>query len=116
MKKSSPRPKRFGWTNVLKFTACQPLRSVPRRARAALRFVRGAHAVIYDAEDRPDRHQLKKVVAAFRRAWRAIACFQARLNVYNAGDNLLTWMFALEYANHFRTEILRDVMAGTHST
>jgi hypothetical protein len=94
-----------------------------------MRFIRGAYAVIYDAEDRPEADQLKKVVAAFRTAPPNVAVFQARLNVYNAEDNWLTRMFALEYAawfdfllpglgrlgipiplggtsNHFRAEIL----------
>jgi len=94
--------------------------------------MRGTYAVIYDAEDMPEPDQLKKVVAAFRTAAPEIACFQARLNVYNAEDNWLTRMFALEYAawfdfllpglgelgipiplggtsNHFRAEILGKI-------
>jgi cellulose synthase/poly-beta-1,6-N-acetylglucosamine synthase-like glycosyltransferase len=55
-----------------------------------MRFIRGAYVVIYDAEDRPDADQLKKVVAAFRAAPPDVAVFQARLNVYNAEDNWLT--------------------------
>ena len=109
-----------------------PLRTKPRACNYALNFVRGAYVVVYDAEDRPEADQLKKVVVAFRTARRDVACFQARLNVYNANDNWLTRMFALEYAswfdfllpglnrlgipiplggtsNHFRTEILRQV-------
>ena len=108
------------------------LRTKPRACNYALRFIRGSCTVIYDAEDRPDPDQLKKVVAAFRVAPPDVACFQARLNVYNADDNWLTRMFALEYAawfdfllpglgrlgipiplggtsNHFRTEILTGV-------
>jgi cellulose synthase/poly-beta-1,6-N-acetylglucosamine synthase-like glycosyltransferase len=77
------------------------LRTKPRACNYAIRFIRGAYAVIYDAEDRPDCDQLKKVVAAFRRAPPNVACFQARLNVYNAHDNWLTRMFALEYAAWF---------------
>ena len=111
-----------------------PLRTKPRACNYALRFARGDYAVIYDAEDRPEPDQLKKVVAAFRGAPKDIACFQARLNVYNACDNWLTRLFALEYAawfdfllpglgrlgipiplggtsNHFRTETLRRVGA-----
>ena len=106
------------------------LRTKPRACNYAARFMRGAYAVIYDAEDVPEPDQLKKVVAAFRAAPPEVACFQARLNVYNAEDNWLTRMFALEYAawfdfllpglgelgipiplggtsNHFRAEILR---------
>jgi cellulose synthase/poly-beta-1,6-N-acetylglucosamine synthase-like glycosyltransferase len=108
------------------------LRTKPRACNYAMRFIRGAYAVIYDAEDRPEPDQLKKVVAAFRSAPRDVAVFQARLNVYNAQDNWLTRMFALEYAawfdfllpglgklgipiplggtsNHFRAEILSAI-------
>jgi cellulose synthase/poly-beta-1,6-N-acetylglucosamine synthase-like glycosyltransferase len=77
------------------------LRTKPRACNYAMRFVRGSHVVIYDAEDRPDPDQLKKVVAAFRASPPDVAVFQARLNVYNAGDNWLTRMFALEYAAWF---------------
>jgi glycosyltransferase XagB len=106
-------------------------RTKPRACNYALRFARGAYTVIYDAEDRPEPDQLKKAAAAFRRARSCVACFQARLNVYNADENWLTRMFALEYAawfdfllpglarlgipiplggtsNHFRTQVLRD--------
>ena len=108
------------------------LRTKPRACNYAMRFIRGAYAVIYDAEDRPEPDQLKKVVAAFRAAPPDVAVFQARLNVYNAEDNWLTRMFALEYAawfdfllpglgrlgipiplggtsNHFRAEILTAI-------
>lgn len=107
-------------------------RTKPRACNYALRFARGAFTVIYDAEDRPEPDQLKKAAAAFRSAPSSVACFQARLNVYNANENWLTRMFALEYAawfdfllpglarlgipiplggtsNHFRTQVLRDV-------
>ena len=87
---------------------------------------------MYDAEDRPERDQLKKAVATFRASSRHTACLQARLNFYNADHNWLTKMFALDYAlwfdtllpgldrigvpmplggtsNHFRTAVLRDI-------
>ena len=54
------------------------LRTKPRACNYAMRFIRGAYAVIYDAEDRPEPDQLKKVVAAFRKAPRETVCFQAR--------------------------------------
>ena len=77
------------------------LRTKPRACNYAMRFIRGAYVVIYDAEDRPESDQLKKAVAAFRTAPPDVAVFQARLNVYNADDNWLTRMFALEYATWF---------------
>ncbi len=107
-------------------------RTKPRACNYAMRFVRGDHVVIYDAEDRPEPDQLKKAIAAFRAAPSGVACLQARLNVYNAERNWLTRMFELEYAgwfdfllpglarlgipiplggtsNHFRVGVLRSV-------
>jgi cellulose synthase/poly-beta-1,6-N-acetylglucosamine synthase-like glycosyltransferase len=106
----------------------------PKACNFALRFARGEYLVIYDAEDRPEPDQLRKVVAAFRRAPPNTACLQCRLNYYNAGENWLTRMFTLDYAlwfdqmlpglerlglpiplggtsNHFRVEVLRELHA-----
>ena len=104
----------------------------PKACNFALRFARGEYLVIYDAEDRPEPSQLRKVVATFRRAPSDIACLQCRLNYYNAGENWLTRMFTLDYAlwfdqvlpglerlgvpiplggtsNHFKTDVLREL-------
>jgi cellulose synthase/poly-beta-1,6-N-acetylglucosamine synthase-like glycosyltransferase len=106
----------------------------PKACNFALRFARGEYLVIYDAEDRPEPDQLRKVVATFRRAPPNTACLQCRLNYYNASENWLTRMFTLDYAlwfdqmlpglerlgmpiplggtsNHFRTEVLRQLHA-----
>ncbi len=106
----------------------------PKACNFALRFARGEYLVIYDAEDRPEPDQLRKVVATFRRSPPNTACLQCRLNYYNANENWLTRMFTLDYAlwfdqvlpglerlgmpiplggtsNHFRTEILRELHA-----
>ena len=107
-------------------------RTKPRACNYALPFVRGAFTVIFDAEDRPEPDQLRKAVEDFRQAPAEVACLQARLNFYNAKENWLTKMFALDYAlwfdyllpgldrlnipmplggtsNHFRTEVLRAI-------
>ncbi len=107
-------------------------RTKPKAANYALGFLSGDFTVIYDAEDRPETDQLLKAVAAFRAAPERIACLQARLNFYNAAENWLTRMFALDYAlwfdfllpglerlcvpmplggtsNHFRTHALRAI-------
>ncbi|MDB5735893.1 MAG: glycosyltransferase [Alphaproteobacteria bacterium] len=107
-------------------------RTKPKAANYALAFARGEYLVVYDAEDRPERDQLKKAIATFRASSRRTACLQARLNFYNADHNWLTRMFALDYAlwfdtllpgldrigvpmplggtsNHFRTAVLRDI-------
>ncbi len=104
----------------------------PRALNFALNFAHGEFSVVYDAEDRPERDQLRKAVAAFRAAPDTLACLQARLNFFNARENWLTRLFALDYAswfdvmlpaldrigvpiplggtsNHFRTEVLRQL-------
>ena len=106
----------------------------PKACNFALRFARGEYLVIYDAEDRPEPDQLRKVVATFRRSPPNTACLQCRLNYYNAAENWLTRMFTLDYAlwfdhmlpglerlnmpiplggtsNHFRTTVLRELHA-----
>ena len=59
-------------------------RTKPRACNYAFKFARGEFTVIYDAEDRPERDQLRKAVAMFRTGSRDIACLQARLSFYNA--------------------------------
>ncbi len=106
----------------------------PKACNFALRFARGEYLVIYDAEDRPEPDQLRKVVATFRRSPPNTACLQCRLNYYNTGENWLTRMFTLDYtlwfdqvlpglerlgmpiplggtSNHFRTDVLRELHA-----
>jgi len=106
----------------------------PKACNFALRFARGEYLVIYDAEDRPEPDQLRKVVATFRRSSPNTACLQCRLNYHNANENWLTRMFTLDYtlwfdvvlpglerlgmpiplggsSNHFRTDILRELRA-----
>ncbi|MCD6360812.1 MAG: glycosyltransferase [Armatimonadetes bacterium] len=57
--------------------------------------------VIYDAEDRPERDQLKKAAVAFTRTPDDVACLQAKLNYYNQRQNLLTRWFTAEYSVWF---------------
>jgi cellulose synthase/poly-beta-1,6-N-acetylglucosamine synthase-like glycosyltransferase len=106
----------------------------PKACNFALRFARGEYLVVYDAEDRPEPDQLRKVVATFRRSSANTACLQCRLNYYNAGENWLTRLFTLDYAlwfdhvlpglerlgmpiplggtsNHFRIDVLRELHA-----
>jgi cellulose synthase/poly-beta-1,6-N-acetylglucosamine synthase-like glycosyltransferase len=104
----------------------------PKACNVGLFLATGEHLVIYDAEDRPEATQLRKAVAAFRRSGPQTVCVQARLFYWNAGHNLLTRMFGLEYgywfgtmlpgldrlrlpiplggtSNHFRVDALRDL-------
>jgi cellulose synthase/poly-beta-1,6-N-acetylglucosamine synthase-like glycosyltransferase len=106
----------------------------PKACNFALQFARGEYLVIYDAEDRPEPDQLRKVVATFRRSPPNTACLQCRLSYYNASENWLTRMFTLDYAlwfdqvlpglerlgmpiplggtsNHFRIDVLRELHA-----
>ncbi len=106
----------------------------PKACNYALPFARGEYLVIYDAEDKPEPDQLRKVVAAFQNASPRTACIQCRLNYFNANENWLTRMFTLDYSlwfdlmlpglqklqvpvplggtsNHFRTRVLRKLHA-----
>jgi cellulose synthase/poly-beta-1,6-N-acetylglucosamine synthase-like glycosyltransferase len=106
----------------------------PKACNYALKFARGELLVIYDAEDKPEPDQLRKVVAAFQAAPANTACIQCRLNYYNSTENWLTRMFTLDYAlwfdlmlpglerlnlpiplggtsNHFKIDVLRELHA-----
>jgi cellulose synthase/poly-beta-1,6-N-acetylglucosamine synthase-like glycosyltransferase len=106
-------------------------RTKPKALNAALPFARGSFTVIYDAEDRPERHQLRRALDMFLDD-AALACVQARLTIDNTADSWLTRIFTAEYAgqfdvflpglaalrlplplggssNHFRTAVLREV-------
>jgi glycosyltransferase XagB len=104
----------------------------PKACNVGLALADGDYLVIYDAEDLPDPGQLREVVDRFAQADDDVACFQARLNYFNARQNILTRMFTLEYSfwfdymlpgldawrlpiplggtsNHFRVDKLREV-------
>ncbi len=104
----------------------------PKACNVGLVFATGDLLVIYDAEDRPEPDQLRKVAASFSNLPQAVACIQAALNYHNRNRNMLTRAFTLEYSlwfdymlkgldllglpiplggtsNHFRTGILRDL-------
>ena len=111
----------------------------PKACNVGLFFARGEQLVIFDAEDQPDPDQLKKAAVAFARGGDSMICVQAALNYWNVYENFLTRMFTVEYSfwfdymlpgldvlrlpiplggtsNHFRTEALRRLAAGTRST
>ena len=73
----------------------------PKACNYGLIEATGELLVIYDAEDIPDRDQLKKCVVAFRNAPDDVACIQAKLNYFNLSENLLTSWFTLEYSQWF---------------
>ena len=73
----------------------------PKACNYGLLHALGRYVVIYDAEDRPDPDQLKKVVVAFSKADKAVACIQCKLSYFNRTQNLLTRWFTLEYCTWF---------------
>jgi len=104
----------------------------PKACNFALQFARGEYLVIYDAEDRPEPDQLRKVIATFRKSSPNTACLQCSLSYFNAGENWLTRMFTLDYglwfdqmlsgldrlnipiplggtSNHFKIDVLREL-------
>ncbi|MGO4405567.1 glycosyltransferase family 2 protein [Bosea sp. RAF48] len=107
-------------------------RTKPRALNIALLEARGSFFTIFDAEDIPDRQQLRMAAARFLSGPPDLACLQARLVIDHAEEGTLPGLFALEYAglfevlnpgllqfqlpimlggtsNHFRTEVLRAV-------
>jgi glycosyltransferase XagB len=118
---------------IVRVPPSQP-QTKPKACNYALRFARGEYLVIFDAEDKPEPDQLRKVVAAFRRAPNNVACVQCRLNYYNRDENWLTHLFTLDYSlwfdlmlpglerlgipiplggtsNHFKMNVLRELHA-----
>ncbi|MBU3197711.1 glycosyltransferase [Clostridium estertheticum] len=106
----------------------------PKACNYGLINARGEYTVIYDAEDRPDLDQLKKVYLAFARSPDSCCCIQGKLNYYNSNQNMLTRWFTQEYSmwfdlllpglmklnipiplggtsNHFKTDILKSLNA-----
>lgn len=107
----------------------------PRACNFGLSFATGEFLVIYDAEDRPESHQLREAHARFMQAHNddyELVCLQAPLNYFNVEQNVLTRMFTLEYSmwfdgmirgmgkmklpiplggtsNHFRVDLLRKI-------
>ena len=73
----------------------------PRALNVGLFFATGEHLVIFDAQDAPDRDQLKKAVIAFRRGDARLVCVQASLTNFNASENTLTRLSTLESTSWF---------------
>ena len=108
-------------------------RTKPKACNIGLHLAKGEYLVIYDAEDLPEKDQLKKAVMAFEASANDIVCVQSRLNYYNSGHNIITRWFTAEYSawfdlqlpglaafgaviplggtsNHFKTKVLRELM------
>ncbi|MFE1949658.1 glycosyltransferase [Streptomyces sp. NPDC059524] len=78
-----------------------PPQTKPRSVNLGLMLARGELLVIFDAEDRPDPAQLRRVAARFAARGERTACVQAQLLFRNATGNWLTRQFAMEYALRF---------------
>ena len=108
-------------------------RTKPKACNVGLRLAKGTYLVIYDAEDLPEKDQLKKAVLAFEASSEKVVCVQSRLNYYNPRQNVLTRWFTAEYSawfdlqlpglaalgaviplggtsNHFKVKVLRELM------
>ena len=82
---------------VIKIPISNP-RTKPKACNYGLQFALGEYVVVYDAEDRPAKDQLKQVLAKFNSRDDRLVCVQARLNYYNRDENYLSQMFAIEYS------------------
>lgn len=76
-------------------------RTKPRALNYALMRTPGSYVVVFDAEDMPEPDQLRRALSAFAAAPDDVACFQARLNIINARQSLLTRQFTIEYSALF---------------
>lgn len=76
-------------------------RTKPKALNYALLSSTGELVCIYDAEDRPDPMQLRKVAAVFARVGPEYACVQAELAYFNSDENVVTRWFATEYRTWF---------------
>ena len=108
-------------------------RTKPKACNIGLCLAKGEYLVIYDAEDLPEKDQLKKAVLAFETSPEKVVCVQSRLNYYNPRQNVLTRWFTAEYSawfdlqlpglaamgaviplggtsNHFKTRVLQELM------
>ena len=80
----------------------------PRACNIALARATGRHVVVYDAEDRPHRLQLREAAARFHAGGARLACVQAPLRIAGA-NGFLSRQFALEYAAQF--EVILPALA-----
>ncbi|MGI9365079.1 MAG: glycosyltransferase [Rhizobiaceae bacterium] len=76
-------------------------RTKPKALNYALPLCQGEFVVVYDAEDRPDKNQLKEAFHRFRQGPTDLACLQAPLAIHNHGESLWSALFAVEYSAHF---------------
>lgn len=118
---------------ILRIPPADP-RTKPKACNYALHYATGEIITIFDAEDRPDPLQLRRVAVAFARLTDNVACVQAKLAFHNGSQNMLTAWFTADYAlwfnfllpglmksdspiplggtsNHIRADVLSDIGA-----
>ena len=118
-----------GWIEIITLPKGHP-RTKPRALNAGLALARGAFTVVFDAEDRPARRQLRDALDCFAASGPETAVVQARLTIDAAQRGFWPNQFRMEYAglfgvmlpalaqlglpvplggtsNHFRTDTLR---------
>jgi cellulose synthase/poly-beta-1,6-N-acetylglucosamine synthase-like glycosyltransferase len=75
-------------------------RTKPKALNYALKLANSEYLVVYDAEDIPQKVQLRKALTQFER-YPQVVCLQARLRFYNASQNIITGLMELEYRSWF---------------
>jgi cellulose synthase/poly-beta-1,6-N-acetylglucosamine synthase-like glycosyltransferase len=76
-------------------------RTKPKALCYGLSYARGDFLVVYDAEDQPEPDQLRQALSRFAALGPDTACLQARLNVFNARENWLCRLYAIDYCLWF---------------
>ena len=107
-------------------------RTKPKALNYALQLCRGDYVVIYDAEDRPAKNQLRQAANRFANENSKLVCLQAPLMIHNHHESWLSKMFAIEYSalfdgllptlahsglplplggtsNHFKKDVLNEI-------
>ncbi|KAA0919289.1 glycosyltransferase [Dietzia sp. ANT_WB102] len=85
---------------ILRIPPADP-RTKPKACNYALHYATGTIITIFDAEDRPDPLQLRRVAVAFAELDNEVACVQAKLAFHNGSQNMLTAWFTADYALWF---------------
>jgi cellulose synthase/poly-beta-1,6-N-acetylglucosamine synthase-like glycosyltransferase len=96
--------------SIIEVPASEP-RTKPKALNYALLSAAGEIVAVYDAEDRPERLQLKRAAIALRHADERMVCVQGQLNYFNPDQNTITRWFTLEYTTWF-TQLLPGLVNG----
>lgn len=73
----------------------------PKALNVAFKMAKGDVLVIYDAEVLPERDQLKKACLAFKQN-PSVMYLHAKMDVYNAGYNLITKLYTAEFSYFYQ--------------